>query len=106
MALFFDGTWFDERLASVGLVRAALASALGLSDGELAEVWKDQRELSARDVSVIAALLGVTPQSVALHAGISTPSPKDQAEPSLAELAERLARVEKALAELIAFVRR
>ena len=44
MALFFDKSWFNERLAAVGLSRANIAAALGLTDSELAEVWKDQRE--------------------------------------------------------------
>jgi transcriptional regulator with XRE-family HTH domain len=105
MALFFDGNWFDERLAGLGLSRATLAAALGLSESELAEVWKDQRELSARNVAVIAALLGVSAQDVTLHAGISTPVPSAGGESVLAEIAERLSRIETALAELTTLVR-
>src|SRR5208282_1215293 len=103
MALFFDGAWFDERLASLGLARATLATALGVSERELAEIWKDQRELTARDVAIFASLLDVPAQDVALHAGISTPVPR--AEPTLSEIAERLARIEEALAQLTALVR-
>src|SRR5690242_5196814 len=47
MALFFDTEWFDARLAAAHLSRADVARALGLSQGEVDEVWKDQRELSA-----------------------------------------------------------
>ncbi len=97
MALFFDGEWFDARLASVHLSRGDLAAALGLNETEIAEMWKDQRELSARDVSLIAALLNVPAEEVARHAGISTPVPKSDA---MADLVLRLERVERKLEEL------
>jgi transcriptional regulator with XRE-family HTH domain len=98
MALFFDTSWFDARLASAHLTRSDAARALGLSDGEIAEVWKDQRELSARDVATLAALLAATPLEIAHHAGISTPVPKNA--PSLADLSARLERVEAELAAI------
>jgi len=98
MALFFDTEWFDARLAGLHLTRNDVARALGLSDNEIAEVWKDQRELSASDVATLAALLAVAPQEIARHAGISTPVPKSQA--SLSDLAARLERVEAELAVL------
>src|SRR5271155_5187872 len=104
MALFFDATWFDQRLASLGLVRATVAMALGLSDQEIGDIWKDQRELSPRDVAILANLLDTPPAEVAERAGISTPVPKAP-DPSLKEISERLARIETALAELTALVR-
>jgi hypothetical protein len=100
MALFFDKEWFDARLAATHLARGDVARALGLSDVELAEVWKDQRELSARDVNLLAALFAVTPHEIAHHAGISTPVPKTQSGPTLAELSARLERVEVVLNEI------
>lgn len=98
MALFFDTDWFDARLKAAHLSRGDVACALGLSEGEIAEVWKDQRELSARDVATLAALLAVTPQEIAQHAGISTPVPKPSI--SVADLAARLERVEAELAAI------
>lgn len=98
MALFFDIEWFDGQLEAAHLARADVARALGLSEHEIAEVWKDQRELSARDVSILAALLAVSPEEIANHAGISTPVPAQAI--SLADLAARLARVEAELAAL------
>jgi transcriptional regulator with XRE-family HTH domain len=97
MALFFDTEWFEARLKAAHLSRGDVARALGLSDSEIAEVWKDQRELSTRDVAMLAALLAATPHDIAHHAGVSTPVPK----PSIAitDLAARLERVE---AELLA----
>lgn len=104
MSLFFDGAWFDQRLASLGLSRATLASALGLSETALDEIWKDQRELSAHDVGVIAALLASTGEEIAEHAGISTPIPRSEAR-SLADIAARLDRIESALEKLATLVR-
>jgi transcriptional regulator with XRE-family HTH domain len=104
MALFFDGAWFDERLTRLGLSRATLAAALGLSQQEIVELWKDQRELSLRDVRIVAALLNASGEEVASRAGISTPAPPP-AEPTLGEIAQRLARIEQVLAELIVLVR-
>lgn len=95
MALFFDAEWFDVRLKAVGLSRAALASALGMTADDLALLWKDQRELSERDVRVIAGLLGAAPETVAAHAGVSTPVPK-----ASTDVETRLARVERELETL------
>jgi transcriptional regulator with XRE-family HTH domain len=100
MALFFDSEWFERSLAAVHLSRADLARALGVSEIGIAEIWKDQRELSARDVAVIAALLGASAEEVATHAGISTPVPANQSGNSISELAARLDRVEKMLIEM------
>lgn len=99
MALFFDSAWFDRRLTSLGLSRADLGSALGLSEGELAEVWKDQRELKGRDVRIMAALLGCSPTDIAEHAGISTPVPKDDAATTNTVL-QRLDQIDKTLSDL------
>ncbi|HEY5337545.1 MAG TPA: helix-turn-helix domain-containing protein [Rhizomicrobium sp.] len=98
MALFFDREWFDAKLAASHLSQADIARALGIGDVQIAEIWKDQRELSAKDVTILAALLAVSAEDIALHAGISTPIPKSQ--PTLAELAQRLARVEAELAQI------
>ncbi|HEY2070287.1 MAG TPA: helix-turn-helix transcriptional regulator [Rhizomicrobium sp.] len=104
MALFFDAEWFEARLAAAGLTRAVMAQALGLSEQQIAEVWKDQREISAREVSTMAALLGVSPEDVAKHAGISTPVPKPASE--LDDIRARLDRIEQTLAELKASAKR
>ena len=53
MALFFDQDWFNARLAERGLTRTVLAAAAGISEADLVLVWKDQRELSAREVADI-----------------------------------------------------
>jgi transcriptional regulator with XRE-family HTH domain len=96
MALFFDAEWFEARLDAAHLSRADLGRALGLSGSEIAAMWKDQRELSAREVTIIAALLGAAPEDVAAHGGVSTPVPAQAG----GDIAGRLARIEQALAEL------
>ena len=98
MALFFDSAWFDARLAAAGLQRADAAAALGLSAEQISDLWKDQRELSAGDVRILAALLAAPAAEIATRAGVSTPVPKEAS--PLAELSERLSRVERALAEI------
>jgi transcriptional regulator with XRE-family HTH domain len=92
MALFFDAQWFDARLAERGLTRAALAAASGMSEADLALVYKDQRELSAAEVAAFAEVLGVTPAQVALNAGVSTPVPETVDE-KIAALEAELARL-------------
>jgi transcriptional regulator with XRE-family HTH domain len=104
MALFFDSQWFDARLASVGLTRADVAAALGINAEQIAEVWKDQRELSANDVRLLSALLSVPATEIASRAGVSTPVPKDAPPHDLAAITERLARVERTLEEIKALV--
>jgi transcriptional regulator with XRE-family HTH domain len=95
VALFFDAQWFDARLAERGLTREALAAVSGMTPGDLALVFKDQRELSAAEVAVFAEMLGVTAAEIALHAGVSTPVPGgDGLEARVAELETRVARLE------------
>jgi hypothetical protein len=73
VALFFDKAWFDARLASLGLDRAALAQAGGASMANLDLMFKDQMEVSAAQVQAWAALLGETREQIALRCGVSTP---------------------------------
>ena len=97
MALFFDAPWFDGKLTERGLSRAVMATVAGLSDGELAEVFKDQREVSAGQVAAFAELLGVSAAEVAERAGVSTPAP---VEDPVAALERRVAALEAEIARL------
>ncbi len=99
MALFFDQVWFDAQLAARHLRREDLATMLGLDSQGLADLWKDQRELSTGDVAVIAALFSVPPEEVARRAGVSTPVP--QMVSSATSLEERLAAIENKLDEIL-----
>lgn len=100
MALFFDQDWFNARLAERGLSRTVLAAASGMSEADLALAWKDQRELSAREVTAIAELLGVTGAEVANRAGVSTPTPGGDPLSRIAELERRVAALEAELARM------
>lgn len=107
MALFFDAQWFDARLSARGLSRADAAKALRLDAEQIADLWKDQRELNVADVRTLAALIGAPSQEVATRAGVSTPvpveAPPDTAA-ALAELGERLSRIERGMVELKALL--
>ena len=100
MALFFDHAWFDAQLAERGLSRTVMAAAAGMSEADLTLVFKDQRELSAREVGVFAELLGVAPAEIARHAGVSTPVPGGGGEARIAALERRVAALEAELARL------
>ena len=92
MALFFDQEWFDARLGERGLNRLSLAAMLGLHPGEVEDMWKDQREISAREVLLLAELLGVSAQDIARYGGVTTPDP--QSKPDMASLLARLDALE------------
>ena len=100
MALFFDADWFDAALGERGLTRAVLAAAAGMSEADLALVYKDQRELSAREVGVFGELLGVAASEIARHAGISTPVPGADPQARIIELERRVAALEAEVARL------
>ncbi len=100
MALFFDAQWFDARLGERGLSRAVLAAAAGLSEAELALAFKDQREISAREVAVFAELLGEAPAEVARRAGVSTPTPGQDPGERIAALERRVAALEAEIERL------
>jgi uncharacterized protein YceH (UPF0502 family) len=100
VALFFDTEWFDARLGERGLSRRVMAAAAGLSDADLALVFKDQRELSAGEVAAFAELLGVAAGEVAARAGISTPVPGPDAAARIAALEQRVAALEAEVARL------
>jgi hypothetical protein len=102
MALFFDASWFDAKLGERGLSRAVMAAVAGLSEDELALVFKDQREVSAGQVSAFAELLGVPAAEVASRAGVSTPAPGEPspADAKLAALERRIAALEAEITRL------
>lgn len=98
MALFFDQAWFDGRLTALGLTRAHIAQALGLTAEQVAEIWKDQREVHVREVAILAGLLGVGANEIAARAGVSTPVPTEES--TLEGLTRRVSQLEAELAAL------
>ena len=98
MALFFDTAWFDAQLAQRDLSRRAMAAAAGMSEADLTQVFKDQRELSEAEVAAFGELLGVSPAEIARQAGVSTPVPGGAPEARIAALERRVAALETELA--------
>jgi transcriptional regulator with XRE-family HTH domain len=102
MALFFDQAWFDARLKELGGTRDDVARLLKLSSEQVAELWKDQRELRAVDVQALASYLKVAAVEIARRAGVSTPAPAEAkpVDQQLEEVNERLTRIERMIVEL------
>ncbi|HEX4889973.1 MAG TPA: helix-turn-helix transcriptional regulator [Alphaproteobacteria bacterium] len=98
MALFFDQEWFDARLGERGLNRLALSAILGVSMDALDDMWKDQREITPREVKLLAEILGVTAQEIAERGGVSTPVPATDID--LPVIVARLEALERAVAEI------
>lgn len=97
MALFFDVAWFDAKLDEKSLSRRVLAAAAGMSEADLALVYKDQRELSGAEVAIFAELLGTPAAEIARQAGVSTPVPGNDLEARVATLERRVAELEAAV---------
>jgi transcriptional regulator with XRE-family HTH domain len=106
MALFFDQAWFDARLKALGATREDIGRLLQLSSDQVAELWKDQRELRGVEVQALARFLKAPAAEVADRAGISTPAPSQPADidQRLEEMNERLTRIERMIVELKALV--
>jgi transcriptional regulator with XRE-family HTH domain len=102
MALFFDQPWFDAQLQRLHMRREDIGAMLGLDADQISEVWKDQRELKAADVAILAALFNTPPADVAARAGISTPVPEPAAgsDPIL----QRLDAIEEKLDRVLALL--
>ncbi len=112
MALFFDQDWFDQQLKALDATQEDVAALLRLSAVQVAEIWKDQRELLPHEVSALAKFFKVTPADVADHAGVSTPVPSSHEGTAdlgvlvdkIDEMNGRLVRIERALVDLKSLV--
>lgn len=113
MALFFDQEWFNAKLQEASASMADVAASLRITEEEVREIWKDQRELRPNEVTMLARLLGAPLSEVVLRAGVATPTPasapqqKAQATPDLnevigrlEELSARFTKMERAIADL------
>jgi uncharacterized protein YceH (UPF0502 family) len=85
LALFFDAGWFSKRLAALNL----------------------QKEVSAREVEVLSALLHASPGEIANRCGISTPVAAQplSAAAQIDHLQKRVAALEAHVASLEAALR-
>lgn len=101
MALFFDRDWYEARLAERGLGRAVLAAIADMDETALDLAFKDQRELSPKELAAFAELLGVTVGEAAVRAGVRlAPDPTDARDLRIARLEARVAALEARLARL------
>jgi len=105
MALFFDQSWYDARLAERGLSRTVLAAVAGMTGEELALAYKDQRELTAAQIAAFAELLGVPLAEAARRAGVGAHAAAPVAAPpsleqKVATLEARVAALEAEIARL------
>lgn len=107
MALFFDQEWFDHKLATQGKSRTELAATLGVSEPDINDIWKDQREVSPTEVTMIADFLNESRTEIASRCGVSTISTEPDTLPTsglsndiAAALADRLTRIEGRLARI------
>ena len=99
MALFFDQAWYEAQLAQRGLNRAVLAAVAQMDAASLDLAFKDQRELSWRELTAFAELLGVAPAEAASRAGVRPPlDPVDARDQRIAALEARVAALEARLA--------
>ncbi len=107
MALFFDAGWFNKRLVALNLQKEDMARATGWTPEELALVFKDQKEVSAREVEVLSALLHASPGEIANRCGISTPAAAQplSAAAQIDHLQKRVAALEAHVAALEAALR-
>lgn len=95
MALFFDAEWFDARLAERELDRATMGAVLGWTEAQLAAAFKDQREISPREVQTLASFLNQPPEEIALRCGVSTRAhPREDMMARLDAIEARLTRIE------------
>src|SRR3954469_25790046 len=103
MALFFDQSWYDARLAERGLSRTVLAAVAGMTGEELVLAYKDQRELTAAQIAAFAELLGVPLAEAARRAGVGAHAAAPRGEPpfrSELSLEQKVAMLEARVAAL------
>jgi predicted secreted protein len=68
-------------------------------------MWKDQRELTADDVIIMAKLLNRPMAEIAQRAGVSTPNPAQTKMDPLDEIFHRLSRLESEVSTLRQLIR-
>ena len=89
------------RLNHVAIAVPDLAAAAQMDEASLDLAFKDQRELSWRELSAFAELLGVMPAEAALRAGVRPPpEPADAHDRRLVALEARVSALEARLAAL------
>lgn len=81
MALFFDASWFDQRLASRGTDRIGLAVASGIDRGELHSIFTNERSPTTDELREFARVLGTDLLEVTIRSGVAVRESKPGADP-------------------------
>jgi hypothetical protein len=71
MALFFDASWFDQRLAARGIDRIGLAVAAGVERGELHRIFTNERAPTAEEMNEFARVLGTDLLEITIRCGVA-----------------------------------
>lgn len=81
MALFFDASWFDQRLAACGFDRIGLAVAAGIERGELHRIFVNERSPTAEELREFARVLGTDLLEVTIRSGVAVRESAPDADP-------------------------
>lgn len=71
MSLFFDVAWFENRIASLAMDRAALALASGIDTRDLDRLFANERTPNAAELAALAQALRVDLLEVSLRSGVA-----------------------------------
>lgn len=71
MSLFFDVAWFESRLVSLAMDRAALAATSGIDARDLERLFANERTPNAAELAALAQALHVDLIEVTLRSGVA-----------------------------------
>jgi hypothetical protein len=71
MALFFDASWFDQRLAARGIDRIGLAVAAGVERGELHRIFTNERAPTGEEMAEFARVLETDLLEITIRCGVA-----------------------------------
>ncbi len=71
MSLFFDVAWFENRIASLAMDRAALAIASGIDTSDLERLFANERTPNAAELAALARALRADLVEVTLRSGVA-----------------------------------
>jgi transcriptional regulator with XRE-family HTH domain len=101
MALFFDASWFDQRLAARGIDRIGLAVAAGIERSELHSIFTNERSPTAEELREFARVLGTDLLEVTIRSGVAVRESAPGADPEdrIDSIEARLDAIDTWLAE-------
>ena len=101
MALFFDASWFDQRLAARGTDRIGLAIATGIDRSELHSIFTNERSPTADELREFSRVLDVDLLEVTIRSGVAVreSAPGAAPEDRIESIEARLDAIDTWLAE-------